>query len=136
MNLNRTETDLKLIPSSPPGRANRKARVFEIEIARLRAEGYSCEAIREALANAGVHVSKSTMQREVARLNGQLPSAGERAPVAQPHGSPTLPLPAITTAHLMAYEPRSGRDIAETFVKGRITNPLIRTRSRDEDCRH
>lgn len=68
----------RLIPKRPPGRCNRKARTFSEEIRRLRAEGYSFEVIREALAEAGVVVSNSTVQREAAR--GTSPS--ESAPVS------------------------------------------------------
>jgi hypothetical protein len=68
----------RLIPRRPPGRCNRKARTFSAEIRRLRAEGYSLDVIREALAEAGVVVSKSTVQREAAR--GTSPT--ESAPAA------------------------------------------------------
>lgn len=68
----------RLIPRRPPGRCNRKARTFSEEIRRLRAEGYSFEVIREALAEAGVVVSNSTVQREAAR--GTSPT--ESAPAA------------------------------------------------------
>ena len=68
----------RLIPRRPPGRCSRKARTFSAEIKRLRAEGYSFGAIREALAEAGVVVSTSTVQREAAR--GTSPS--ESAPVS------------------------------------------------------
>jgi hypothetical protein len=122
---------MKLNPKNPPGRANRKALAFAIEIARLHKDGYSSEAIREALADVGVIVSKSTVQREVARLTRQA------LPAAQ--CDPAVPSPtslAQTATHRLADEPRSGKDIAEGFVKGRITNPLIRTRIRDEDSRH
>lgn len=57
----------RLTPRRPPGRSNRKARTFSAEIRRLHAEGYSFAAIREALAEAGVLVSISTVQREAAR---------------------------------------------------------------------
>jgi hypothetical protein len=57
----------RLSPRRPPGRCNRKARTFSAEIRRLHAEGYSFAAIREALAEAGVVVSISTVQREAAR---------------------------------------------------------------------
>jgi hypothetical protein len=43
----------------------------------LRSQGYTFEAIREALADAGVKVSNSTVQREVARLRR---TAGARRP--------------------------------------------------------
>jgi len=58
----------RLAPTRPPGRWHGKARAFAGEIGRLHAEGYTFEAIREALAEAGVVVSNSTVQREVARL--------------------------------------------------------------------
>lgn len=58
----------RLAPTRPPGRWHGKARAFAGEIGRLHAEGYTFEAIREALAEAGVVVSNSTVQREVARF--------------------------------------------------------------------
>ena len=67
----------RLIPRQPPGRCCRKASTFSAEITRLRAEGYSFEAIREALAEAGVVVSNSTVQREAAR--GTSPSESSHA---------------------------------------------------------
>lgn len=67
----------RLIPRRPPGRCNRKARTFSAEIRRLRAEGYSFEVIREALAEAGVVVSNSTVQREAARGTSPSESAPE-----------------------------------------------------------
>jgi hypothetical protein len=60
------ELRVRLIPKDPPGRANRKARSFALEIVRLRSEGYTCNAIRIALAEIGVDVSLSTVQREAA----------------------------------------------------------------------
>jgi len=68
----------RLIPRRPPGRCNRKARTYSAEIRRLRAEGYSLDVIREALAEAGVVVSKSTVQREAVRGT----SPNESAPAA------------------------------------------------------
>lgn len=53
-----------LKPRQPPGNAKRRARAFCLQIVDLQAQGYSLEAIREALADAGVAVSKSTVQRE------------------------------------------------------------------------
>lgn len=132
---------MKLIPKSPPGRSTRKARAFAVEIAVLHAQGYSFEAIREALAEADVHVSKSSVQREVARgVQGHHPKpvAGSGALVGQPP-SPAQP-PAAPEAPPSPTpfppEPRSGKDIAQAFVEGRINNALVRARSRDEDSRH
>lgn len=61
----------RLIPGRPPGRLPRMAGAFSQEIRRLRAEGYSFEAIREALAKAGVAVSNSTVQREARRTSAR-----------------------------------------------------------------
>lgn len=63
------QTPVALKPRHGPGRVTRKARAFDAEIARLHSEGYTLNSIREALADAGVIVSTSTVQREVARLS-------------------------------------------------------------------
>jgi hypothetical protein len=119
---------MKLSPKSPPGRQNRKARAFSDEIARLRNEGYTCDAIREALADAGVLVSKSTVQRELARPSSKSPT---RTPASNgtDFQQSVPPTPGSSFSGALADASRSGKDIAEGFVKGRITNPLIRTRS-------
>ena len=124
-------SNVKLNPRTPPGRSNRKVRAFSAEIARLCLDGYGCNAIREALADAGVNVSKSTVQREVARLSRAVPLATRHisAPTALQHPEPDSSVASGPTRYRLADEPRSGKDIAEAFVKGRITNPLIRTRS-------
>ena len=138
-----------LIPKRPPGRTTRKARAFAADIGQLRADGYTCEAIREALADAGVHVSKSTVQREVARhrMGRAMTDATSTPSPAKPadRGLLVSQPPAAASAHhlpgvdlhgLPANEGRTGKDIAQAFVSNRITNPLVRTRSRDEDSRH
>jgi hypothetical protein len=61
---------MQLEPMRPPGRATRKAWQYAVDIQRLRAEGYSLEAIRLALLDAGVAVSVSTVRREAARHLG------------------------------------------------------------------
>lgn len=58
---------MQLTPRLPPGRKSRKALAFADEIRRLRALGYTNEAIRQALADAGVQVSSSTVHREATR---------------------------------------------------------------------
>jgi len=60
--------DLRLAPRRPPGRSNCKVRAFAGEIGRLHEQGYTFEAIREALADVGVLVSRSTVHREVVLL--------------------------------------------------------------------
>ena len=132
---------MKLVPNSPPGRSTRKARAFAMEIAQLHEQGYTFEAIRAALAEVGVHVSKSTVQREVARGAQGHPPKSELdncasadqppSPALLPAAPETLPSPTLSPS-----EPRSGKDIAQAFVQGRITNSLFRARSRDEDSRH
>ena len=48
---------MQLQPKRPPGRADRKAGAYASEIVRLRAEGYTYEAIREALVEVGIELS-------------------------------------------------------------------------------
>jgi len=116
---NRTD-EMTLNPPRPPGRRTRKARAFETEIAQLRAQGYTFGAVREALAAAGVVVSKSTVQREAAR----------RAPrAASVHPRATTQAPAAPIETLVRSEFRSGKELAEDFVRSRITNRLLRNRS-------
>lgn len=122
---------MKLNPAIPPGRSNRKAREFSAEIAQLCMDGYGCKAIREALAEAGVNVSKSTVQREIARLSRPGPRGGLPL-LATPAHRPPEPdsLAAVgTTLRRPADEPSTGKDIAEAFMKGRNFNPLFRARS-------
>ena len=122
---------MKLNPRTPPGRSNRKARAFSEEIARLHFDGYGLVAIREALADAGLNVSTSTVQREVARLSKSrnrgvplLPTPPVAPDIASDGPRQTTPMGLWRTD-----ERRSGKDVAEAFMKGRITNSLIRTRS-------
>lgn len=115
---------MTLTPSNPPGRSTRKALAFEADIGRLHRLGYSFEAIRRALAEAGVHVSRSTVQREVARHSARTPPAqgqGQLQPASSPTGPP-VDAP-------MSNEFRSGKELAAEFMKGRVTNPLFRNRS-------
>ena len=130
---NPTDTNrskVNLSPATAPGRSNRKAREFAAAIAQLCVEGYGCKAIREALANAGLNVSKSTVQREIARL-----SRPDHRGVLQPPASPVhrpleLDSPAASTTplHRPADRPVRGKAIAEAFFEGRITNPLYRNK--------
>jgi hypothetical protein len=124
------QTDVKLNPRTPPGRSNRKARAFSAEIARLAAEGYGCTAIHQALADAGVSVSKSTVQREVARLSRPIPSINRYvvAPIAAAWPEPEALKVPIPDRPQAAERPPSSKDIAEAFIKSRITNPLMRKR--------
>jgi hypothetical protein len=114
---------MTLTPRQPPGRSSRKARAFEAEIRQLHAQGYSFEAIREALADAGIHVSKSTVQREMSRQARHLSAAAlpiNSRPVATAQPS------VIGASCAQMPDARSGKAIAEAFVRNRITNPLLR----------
>jgi len=93
--------------------------------------GYGCKAIREALAEAGVNVSKSTVQREIARLSRPAPPRPLQLLTTRAHRPPELDSPAAPKTVLCqpADELRSGKDIAEAFMNGRNTNPLFRNRS-------
>lgn len=127
---------MKLIPKRPPGRPNRKALAFEAEIARMRLEGYPCEAIWEALVEAGVKVSRSSVKREVARL-----ARGATTPSKNVADVPKLQAQSskAATTVLAPIHPDvspSGKEVAEAWMKGRITNPLIRARISHESSRH
>ena len=113
----------------------RKARHFEIEIVQLRAQGYTLEAIRRALADAGVHVSISTVRREANRHAApNAVSAAARANTpgvrpAQPRQASATSVPPAGAVNAAAlHEQRSGKDLAEAFVRHQSTNPLIRAK--------
>jgi hypothetical protein len=119
---------MKLAPKNPPGRSTRRARAFTTDIGQLRAQGFTFEAIRQALADAGVAVSKSTVQREVARLASSSSSgsvAAAESEIPEPGAAPALfpAAPSCATGRL------SGKEIAEAFISTRNTNPLFHHRS-------
>ena len=124
---------MDLTPKLPPGRANRKALAFVADIHRLRAAGYSFEAIRLALMDAGVKVSLTTVKREAARRRAVAPSGPQRlaalppVPLA-PSGAGDAEIAPVS----FVGDSRNGKEIAEAFMKGRISNPLMQERNRDE----
>lgn len=65
----------RLTPRQPPGRTTRRARAYASEILRLREAGYSFDAIRSALADVGLKVSRSTVRRETMRPTNAPPAA-------------------------------------------------------------
>jgi hypothetical protein len=126
---------VKLVPQRLPGPNARKARAYAAELVQLRAQGYTFEAIREALAAAGLQVSNSTVQREVARMSREPATAAPRAPAVVIHRHPQpSSQPTAAPAHAMpesadAAVPsawRRGQDVAEAYTRELITNPLIR----------
>jgi hypothetical protein len=126
---------MNLIPKLPPGRANRKALAFACEIDRLREAGYSFEAIRVALLDAGVKVSRSTVKREVAKGCAVARPAPQRHPVRSSDPARSAVDPVRTAPAPFAGDARSGKEIAEAFMKGRVGNPLMKERNRDETRR-
>jgi hypothetical protein len=133
---------MHLTPKLPPGRSNRKALAFSTEIHRLRTGGYSFEAIRLALRDVGVDVSRTTVKREASRVPAMAPLAQPRD-IPQPVASValastsapcTVALSAGSSPVAASFvgDSRSGREIAEAFMKDRISNPLIRERVEDE----
>ena len=137
---------MKLVPTDPPGRSSRKARRFAQDMRELRAQGYTFEAIRMALAAVGVHVSNATVQREVARAakatSGSQGSGADVRPEEWPPAlTPSLvstPTPATTATQSpqvvsVETDMRSGKEIAEAFASSRITNPLARARLNAKD---
>lgn len=112
----------------PPGHANRKALAYAADIATLREAGHTYESIRQALEDAGVQVSLSTVRREVlrdARSVGAIVAPGQR-PRAARDVNP------FDTAHRTSHVPEDrhgpelpGRAVAEEFMRGRSTNPLF-----------
>jgi hypothetical protein len=132
---------MSLEPDAAPGPASRKARAYEQDIARLRALGYTLDAIRGALAKAGVVVSISTVWREASRARrAPQPAAhpaapwptsgatGDREPALRPAAlsQATPPMPPTQPESVNAR--RSGKDIAEEFRRRQNTNPLMRAK--------
>lgn len=122
---------MTLEPKLPPGRANRKALRFAIDIRRLRQAGYTFSAIQRALLDAGVDVSLTTIKREAARKVD--PTAPPNAAPKWPHphapegpGTPQSPKPLAPLPTL----PRgaTGRELAEAFFNAHPCNPLLRTK--------
>lgn len=95
---------------------------------RLRTLGYTLESIRQALADAGLPVSRSTVRREALRLDSHSPSFA----IAKPRDKAGAPAPAPALAPATTPPDQttlcSGKEIAEAFVRTRSTNPLIRAK--------
>ncbi|MGM9484879.1 hypothetical protein ACS5PN_27045 [Roseateles sp. NT4] len=108
------------------GRATRKAREYGGEIRLLRSQGCTFEAIRAALADVGISVSKSTVQREAARINcapvtvPTLLSAAHSLSTAEPSCKPEE-RPRDTGVPAGA----SGKDVADAFFERNHFNPLL-----------
>jgi hypothetical protein len=118
-----------LQPRREPGRSDRKAAAHASEILRLRAEGYTFEAIREALADVGIQLSESALRREVRRhqrpANGA--SSGAR-PAPRTFAAPTASPSQAAASVSSAVTGSSGRDIAKAFFDANPSNPLLRAK--------
>lgn len=136
---------MKLVPNEAPGRVTRKARAFDLEIARLRAEGYTLAAIRRSLAAAGIEVSISTVRREVNRqpapasvpipfpIPFPIPAAPQAgvaprlspASAASPSAASVRP-PSPDSSLLSAgpLTPLSSRNLAESFVRDKLIQSI------------
>lgn len=117
----------ELRPAQPPGRRSRRVRAYADQIRQLRAQGYSIELIREALAEVGVKVSWSTVQREAARpcdaLGFAAPSHQNACAPPSVRASPRADCP--SEAAQLSAEVR-GKDFAAAFMSSRVNNPLLR----------
>lgn len=114
----------------PPGHAKRKALTYAADIISLRAQGHSFSAIREALEDAGVVVSISTVRREV--LKGRSITTTRLEPKsaqAGPHDglscSRKTAGPVLAPDSAREVKPLSGKAIAEEFMRSRPTNALF-----------
>lgn len=120
-------TLLDVRPAHPPGRRSRKARGYADRIRELHAQGYSIEQIREALAEAGIFVSWSTVQREAARpcvAQGRAASS-HRDAFALPVARASPPAAGPSDASQLSADVR-GKDFAEAFMNSRVSNTLLR----------
>ncbi len=113
----------------PPGHGKRKALTYAADIVSLRAQGHTFSAIREALQDAGVLVSISTVRREV--LKGVSTTAVPKL-AAVPSGPPVgltnrgkAVSPVTAPDAAPAATPLPGKAIAEEFMRGRPTNTLF-----------
>ena len=107
------------IPKHPPGRSNRKARAYAADIARLQTEGYTLEAIRLALADAGLQVSLSTVQREAARPTRRVLGTDDRQVHRTPIQRVAPPDPPIKAPVSLGTAPRPAKEIAAEFMADR-----------------
>jgi DNA-binding transcriptional MerR regulator len=122
---------MRLKPKLPPGRADRKAADYALEIVHLRADGYTFEVIRQALSDVGIELSTSALRREIRRHQRQHQqqhqandkSLSMRSALPAPKNATQSPQPQI---HPMAGA--TGREIAEAFFNAHPSNPLLRTK--------
>ena len=120
---------MTLEPKLPPGRADRKALRFSVDIRRLRNAGYTFSAIRMALLDAGVDVSLTTVKREAARQGSDATVVRHIGDEQQVLSAPVAIAGTPATSSTRAQS-ASGREIAEAFFNANPSNPLLPAKER------
>ena len=124
---------MQLQPKRPPGRVDRKAAAYVLEIVQLRSAGYTYEAIREAVADVGIELSTSALRREVRRHRARpvaaVPVAASTprpiAPTLAPVTPPTLSPPIASRS---TPNGPHGLDLAEAFFATHTGNLLVHSK--------
>lgn len=119
---------MQLQPKRPPGRTDRKAASYAADIVQLRTDGYTYEAIREALSDVGIALSTSALRREVRRRQQETARAGPKPRTATRPSANEPPPPSLPSRAPPAAA--SSREIAETFFMTHPSNPLLRHKDR------
>src|SRR5438876_9713907 len=106
----------------PPGHAKRKALTYAADIISLRGQGHSFSAIREALEDAGVLVSISTVRREAMRGPSATavlkPASAPPRPYVGPADRGVVGSPVAATDPVPGATSLPGKAIAEEFMRG------------------
>jgi hypothetical protein len=120
------------MPTQPPGRLTRKARHYLPQILQLRAQGYTLEAIQQALAAVGVPVSISTVRREAMRPMppAVLPVASSVASAQRLATPPPAVMAPSTASPLTPGCLDSGKDIAAAYAHSKSSNALARSKEK------
>jgi hypothetical protein len=127
-----------LLPTQAPGRLTRKARHYLPQIVQLRAQGYTLEAIQQALAAVGVPVSISTVRREAMRPLPIAPlpvaapgAAAVSVPVPPATPPPAAPAPCAASPVIPGFlDASNGKDVAAAYAHSKSTNALSRAKER------
>lgn len=113
----------------PPGHAKRKALTYAADIISLRSQGHTFSAIREALEDAGVVASISTVRREAMRGPSATAVLKPATAPARPHVRQAQVVvvegPVAATVAVPGATSLPGKAIAEEFMRSRPTNPLF-----------
>jgi hypothetical protein len=120
---------MQLQPRRQPGRTDRKAAAYASEIVQLRTDGYTYEAIREALSDVGIALSTSALRREVRRRQQETARSGPEPRTALRTSAIELPSPSLPRGRAPPAV-ASSREIAEAFFITHPSNPLLRHKDR------